>query len=386
MSFRSINFSYRPQLFGAAMLIVILEFLPSYSGAAEVQGTKCVNSNTGGTKYIAVEYLDSKTKGCRTIYGTGGTRNKEIARAQSSPKICSKVASNLVAELERTGWNCVAYNSSKNQSNSAPMMTPSSQDDVVLNNQLGITSELVKGHWETQCIFHYPRGWETHLDAMNPPTLVMLPDPGDNFRKNNFVFTAKKRAYSDEEKVFINVPINPGSFSWNDAKNLGWSEFKYNKLITLGKINPGQFKTFSVLKELREDSDENEKSNKDKVAGSVDLRGLIKYEDGSDISHNKVRLFIDQENIEISTLFVPFVNNKLSLGVNPARESEKNFGLEFSCKADKSMNPSVFKELCKLLIERTTLDNDILTKCKISDDEHKLVNDGIASTPLHNPT
>lgn len=385
MSFRTINFFYRPPLFGVAMLIVISELLPSYSVATEAQGTKCVNRKTGDTKFIGVEYLDSKTKVCRTMYGTGGAKNKEIAWAHDNPKICSQVASNLVAELGRSGWNCGANNISKNQSNSAPMMTRSSQDGDDPSKQLGMISKLVKGDWGTQCIFHYPNGWETHLDAMNSSTLVMLPGPGGNFTNNNFVFTADKRAYSDEEKVFINASINPGNFSWNDAKKLGWSESKYNRIITLGKINPGQFKTSSVLKGLQEDSDASEKSDKEKIAGSVDLRGLIKYEDGSDISHNQVSLLINEENIQISTLFVPFVKNNLSLGVNPAKESKENLGLEFSCKADNSMNQRVFKELCKLLIERTTLNHDILTRCKISDDGQKLVNDGTPPPPSPPP-
>ncbi len=377
MRFRSINVFCRSPLFGVAMLIAVSGLLPSYSVAAEAQSTKCINMKSGETKFIEVEYLDSQTKACRTMYGTGGANNKKIAWAKDNPKICYQIASKLVAELGRSGWNCGTDNITQNIPNPAPVMAHSYQDSDDITNQFGIISELAKGDWGTQCIFHYPSGWETRLAAMKPSALEMFPGPGSNFTNKHFVFTAEKRALSDEEKVFI----NPGNFSWNDAKNLGWSKSKFDKLITLGKTNPGQFKTSSILKESQGESVENEGSDKGKVVGSVDLRGLIKYEDGSDITFNKVSILINEENIELSTLFVPFINKNLSLGVNPAEESGENLGLEFSCKADSSMNQRVFKELCKQLIERTTLDHDFLTRCKISGDRQGLVNDDTSPPP-----
>lgn len=95
------------QLSIAIRIFLILSVaVPSSSQATGVQATSCTNNHLGATKQIYVEYLDSKYKARRTIYSTGGAKNKTIAWAQTNPQICNQVASNLVSKLISGGWNC----------------------------------------------------------------------------------------------------------------------------------------------------------------------------------------------------------------------------------------------------------------------------------------
>jgi hypothetical protein len=90
----------------ARMFLILLVGLPSYSQATDVQATTCTNKQLGTTKQIHVEHVGSKSKACRTLYGSGDRQNKEIAWAQDSPQICSQVADNLISKLLKTGWDC----------------------------------------------------------------------------------------------------------------------------------------------------------------------------------------------------------------------------------------------------------------------------------------
>ncbi len=89
----------------ATVIFLILVGPSSFSLAAEVRKISCM-SKAGGQKYIYVEQLSAKTKACRTMYGTDGTHSKQIAWAQSKPKLCSDIANKVARRLTSSGWDC----------------------------------------------------------------------------------------------------------------------------------------------------------------------------------------------------------------------------------------------------------------------------------------
>lgn len=89
----------------ATVIFLILVGSSSLALATEIGKISCM-SKAGGQKYIYVEQLSAKTKACRTMYGTDGTHSKQIAWAQSKPKLCSDIANKVAKRLISSGWDC----------------------------------------------------------------------------------------------------------------------------------------------------------------------------------------------------------------------------------------------------------------------------------------
>jgi hypothetical protein len=357
------------RLFSVSILLATLSY-SSYTNALETESTTCFNRQTRVTKHIDIEFINSRTKLCQTLYGFGENR-KEIAWGLKNSDKCKEVANRLISQLENTGYACTS-NQPKNEL-SAPSAVPT---PVVVDMDLGNQSSkqrdeivrLAKGNWKSECIFNYPEGWESIVELGNGPGLLIFPGSDHIFSEYKFNFSAIQHQYTPEE-FFL---IYNQQLSLEATRKLGLSKTTYDRLKALSqKISKNRFISLSELVEPQ-DLPPNRT-----VVGQVELSHMLTDGDGTKIEKNNVNITRDIEFIDISSLYVPFVSHSQDLTIKSNGKISENVmsttGIEFSCKADKSMNQDIFSQLCKMLIEKTTKNKDHSSMCRVSDDQQELV-------------
>jgi len=357
------------RLFSVSILLTILSY-SSYTEAIETESTTCINRHTKVTKHIDIEFIKSRTKLCQTLYGSGEIR-KEIAWGLKNSDKCREVANKLISQLENTGYVCTSNRPNK-ELLVPPQIPAPVVDDMEQGNQDSKQRDeiirLTKGNWKTECIFNYPAGWESIVELGTGPGLLLFPGSDHIFSDYKFNFSAIQHQYTPEE-FFL---IYNQQLSLDATRKLGLSKTTYDRLKALSqKIAKNRFITLSELVEPQ-DLPPNRT-----VVGQVELAHMLTDGEGAKIEKNNVNITRDSEFIDISTLYVPFVSHSQDLSIKSNGKISDNMmsttGIEFSCKADKSMNQDIFSQLCKMLIEKTTKNKDHSGMCRVSDDQQELV-------------
>jgi hypothetical protein len=311
----------------------------------------CTSPTGAETRKIHSIFTAAGAAPCKVSYETA-TGTKIAADAKFDVNKCRGVATRVKTNLERSGWQCHGAGDPSTagaEQDPAPAVAPvpvpatlsppAAKSVPALDDRMAVR-QLTEQPWAEECIYGYPGKWKRNAE-LSDGEIDVYPGPGEPLARHNFVYSVGNARFSHLDRVFIAGRAMPWEEVQTYATSIQRSDF--DAAVNLRASHAGQFISQHVLDSLAGGGD-----SEFEKRGNLDLRGRY-LSDGKFTTTNEAVDIVVQDQLLIASLvFLPTVNREPSITAEP-------IGFTFSCSALSTMDLSAFRDLCKTLIEKATL-------------------------------